>query len=223
MARPRAHNYDAKRKLILARAAELFAQHGYGGASITMIAEACGISKALLYHYYSDKEAVLFDILSEHLSHLIDVVERVDQDATSPQEALHAIAAALLEAYRDADAPHQVQIGALKLLPPEKQHPLKELERELVRHFAHAIARAVPGLEDGLLKPVTMALFGMLNWHYLWFREGRGLSRTDFARLVTELIVVGAPGAVQALTGTREAQRLRKVAGRTRRDGGGAR
>jgi AcrR family transcriptional regulator len=220
MARPRAHNYDDKRKLILMRAAELFAQHGYSGASITMIAQACGVSKTLLYHYYSDKEAVLFDILSEHLSHLVDVVEGVDTSAASPQEALYAITVALLEAYRDADAAHQVQISALKLLPPEKQDPLKELERELVRHFSQAIGRAVPNLPEGLLKPVTMALFGMLNWHYLWFREGRGLSRADYARLVAELIIAGTPSAASVIAAGGEAQAPRKVVGRPRRDGG---
>lgn len=224
MARPRAHNYDDKRKVILARAAELFAQHGYGGASVTMIAEACGISKALLYHYYSDKEAVLFDTLFEHLSYLVDVVEGVNTSRAAPQEALYALTAALLEAYRDADAAHQVQISALKLLPEDKQEPLKELERELVRHFSQAVARAVPDLREGLLKPVTMALFGMLNWHYLWFREGRGLSRADYARLVAELIVAGAARAALAVAAEGETEGLRKVAGTcARRDGGGGR
>jgi len=64
MARTRAQDYDAKRLVILHKSAELFAQYGYSGTSITMIADACGVSKALLYHYYPDKEAVLFDILS---------------------------------------------------------------------------------------------------------------------------------------------------------------
>jgi AcrR family transcriptional regulator len=198
MARPRAHDYDDKRRLILARAAELFAQRGYGGASITMIAEACGVSKALLYHYYSDKEAVLFDIIFAHLLHLVDVVETATKEGAEPREQLYAIAAALLEAYRDADAEHQVQINNLKLLRLEKQEQLKELERDLVRHFSRAIAHAVPGLNNDLLKPVTMSLFGMLNWHYLWFREGRGLSRSEYARLATELIIAGAPVAIAA-------------------------
>jgi AcrR family transcriptional regulator len=199
MARPRAHDYDDKRKLILERAAELFARRGYGGASITMIAEACSVSKALLYHYYHDKEAVLFDIISEHLLHLVDVVEEADDAGLEPREKLYAMTAALLDAYRNADAEHQVQINDLKLLPPDKQDMLKDLERDLVRHFSGAIAQAVPDLAEDLLKPVTMSLFGMLNWHYLWFREGRGLTRADYARLATELILKGAPAAAAAV------------------------
>ena len=144
MARTRAPDYDDKRQAILHRTAELFARHGFTGASITMIAEACGISKALLYHYYRDKDAVLFDILADHLSLLVTAVEAAAAAPASARERLHAIVAALLDAYRDADAEHQVQITSLKLLPPEQQDQLKEMERTLVRIFAEALAAAVP-------------------------------------------------------------------------------
>ena len=32
------------------------------------------------------------------------------------------------------------------------------------------------GRSKTLLKPVTMSLFGMLNWHYMWFRDGGTMS-----------------------------------------------
>ena len=54
MARPRANNYDDKRRAILDRSAELFSEYGYDRASMNRIAEACGVSKANLYHYYKD-------------------------------------------------------------------------------------------------------------------------------------------------------------------------
>lgn len=199
MARTRAQDYDAKRQVILQKSAKLFAQFGYSGTSIAMIAEACGVSKALLYHYYPDKEAVLFDILSSHLDELIASVEAA-VEAAPENGRIRAIACALLEAYRDADAEHQIQIANLKLLPADRQESLRALERRLVTLLADAIAAELPEIGRGpLLKPVTMSAFGMLNWHYLWFREGKGLSRNDYATLVTGLIKSGATGAVQEL------------------------
>ena len=50
-----------------------------------------------------------------------------------------------------------------------------------------------------MLKPVTMSAFGMLNWQYLWFRDGKGLTRADYARLVTGLIKTGAEEAVRGM------------------------
>ena len=170
------------------------------------------MSKALLYHYYSDKEAVLFDILRAHLEDLVAGVERAVRAPGDPAQRVHAIAAALLEAYRDADAEHQVQLANLKFLPPEKQEQLRDMERVLVAQFSNALAEALPAIGRGpLLKPLTMSAFGMLNWHYLWFREGRGMSRGDYARFVTQLILAGATEAVAtASAGVRVAKRPRR-------------
>ena len=194
MARPRAQDYSAKRDVILRRAADLFAQHGYSATSIAMIAGACGVSKALVYHYYPDKEALLYNLLRAHLEALINVVEAATGQGAS---RLHAMSEALLEAYRDADSQHQVQISSLKLLASERQEALRKLERRLVDLFADVLAEALPPLAASpLLKPVTLSLFGMLNWHYLWFREGKGLSRADYARLATSLLLNGAEAAL---------------------------
>jgi AcrR family transcriptional regulator len=186
--------------MILRQAAQLFARYGFAGTSITMIASACGVSKALLYHYYADKEEVLFDIISAHLKELVTAVEAAAVSTQAPGDRVQAIAAALLDSYRDADAEHQVQIANLKLLPRPQQEILRSQERRLVGLMSDALAEAVPAIGRGpLLKPITMSAFGMLNWHYLWFREGKGLSRDDYARLVTDLILSGAPAAVAAL------------------------
>jgi hypothetical protein len=74
------------------------------------------------------------------------------------------------------------------------------MERRLVAIVSDAIADAIPHVakKHHLLKPLTMSLFGMLNWHYLWFREGKGITREKYARMVTSLVLVGAEGAISA-------------------------
>ena len=201
MARTRANDYDKKRLGILSQSASLFAQHGFTGTSITMIAEACGVSKALMYHYYNSKDDVLFDLLADHLNHLIAAVEAASESASDGKERLFAICTALLEAYRGADAEHQVQISSLKLLPQAQQSVLKELERQLVVIFSNAIAATLPTVADrpDVLKPLTMSLFGMLNWHYLWFRDGKGMTREAYARMAAGLVLAGAEDAIASI------------------------
>jgi AcrR family transcriptional regulator len=143
MARTRASDYDDKRRSILDRSAELFSEHGYDRASMNRIAEACGVSKANLYHYYKDKNELLFDVIRFHLAELIEVVEAADDAGGPPRERLLRLIAALLEAYRDADAQHNVQINSMRFLPKERQAELKAMERELVALFAAATAFAV--------------------------------------------------------------------------------
>ena len=157
MARTRATDYDDKRRAILDRSAELFAEHGYDRASMSRIAEACGVSKANLYHYYKDKEELLFDVIRFHLEELLEVVEAADRPDLAPEARLKELVAALLEAYRDADAQHSVQINGLRLLPSDRQGELKTMERDLVRIFSDAVAGVAPQLKGTkLLKPVFL-------------------------------------------------------------------
>jgi TetR/AcrR family transcriptional regulator len=193
MARPRSADHDLKRRAILDRSSALFAQNGYDRTSMAEVASACGVSKALLYHYYVGKETLLFDILSVHLQELLDAANAVSQ-SMPPRERLRALVGALLDAYRDADPEHKIQINEMSKLPPDRQKILIGMERELVAIFAAAIADVLPaiGRSKSLLKPVTMSLFGMLNWHYMWFREDGTMSRSDYADLATTVLVEGA-------------------------------
>lgn len=200
MARPRAADHEDKRQAILARAAELFAAHGYDRASMAMIAQACGVSKALVYHYWPDKESILFDVLEAHLHELVEAARQANDRALPPRARLEALAAALLEAYRDADAVHRVQINCMPLLNEARQEALKALERALVAEVSDTLRDMSPLAQDRrLLKPLAMSFFAMLNWHYLWHNEAGPLSRLDYARLAASLVAEGMPAAARAI------------------------
>jgi TetR/AcrR family transcriptional regulator len=201
MARPRATDHFEKRAAILAQAADLFARHGYDRASLAMIAEAAHVSKPLVYHYWRDKEELLFDVLAQHLQQLVEVARAANEPARPARDRLETLAFALLDAYRDADAVHRVQIACLSLLSPERQGVLVSLERVLVSEAAGIIAAVHPRLakRPDLLKPLTMSFFAMLNWHYLWHREDGKLTRQDYGRMVATLIAEGTPAVARAL------------------------
>jgi TetR/AcrR family transcriptional regulator len=199
VARSRASDYFAKRQAILDRSAELFTTRGYDRASMRMIADAIGISKANLYHYYHDKETLLFDVLRFHLEELRTAARAANALKQSPEAKLRTLATALLDAYRGADAAHKLQISNMYLLPPERQEELKGIQREVVDIFENAIAEVAPALRGDrqLLRPITMSLFGMLNWHFLWFNPRGPISREDYATLATKLIIDGCRDLAQ--------------------------
>ena len=167
MARTIAKDHDEKRAALLKTAAGFFAENGYDRASMNELAKACGVSKALIYHYYESKDALLFDILHSHLTELLETVEALPP-AEKPQEGLLALTQAILAAYRDADAEHKVQINALGALPEESQRELRAIQRRLVAIMSDRIQATAPELFSGrpeLLRPVAMSAFGMLNWY----------------------------------------------------------
>ncbi|WP_424985725.1 TetR/AcrR family transcriptional regulator [Microbulbifer sp. S227A] len=182
MPRGVARDHDEKRAALRKGAARYFAQHGYDRASMTGAARECGVSKALIYHYYDSKEELLFDILMAHLSELSDNVEAARHDA------LPGLIHAILAAYADADAEHKLQLDALATLPPEMQKPLIDLQRGLVTIMSDALAAENPGLTGDRLRAATMSVFGILNWFYMWNRPGKGLSRAEYADLATDFV-----------------------------------
>lgn len=53
-----------KRQLIVQAALENFASHGYKGTSVDMIATDAGVSKGLMYNFFTNKEELLIEIMS---------------------------------------------------------------------------------------------------------------------------------------------------------------
>ena len=195
MARIRAADYSDKRNALLRVAARLFARDGFDRTSIADIAAAARVSKALLYHYYASKDALLFDIIHTHLTDLVGQIEAADDAALAPEAHVQRLIETALFAYRDADAMHKVQINELDKLAPGQRRLIRALERKLVAIVSRAAVRVNPALAGesaALLTPVTMSLFGILNWSYLWFHDDKPLSREAYARLVTRLFVDGA-------------------------------
>ncbi len=194
MPRGIARDHALRRASIRKAAAEYFARHGFDRASMAGAARAAGVSKALIYHYWTGKEDLLFEILETHLSDLVAVA-----DAAGGQ-GLRAMVQAILGAYRDADAAHKLQIDALGALPAERRAPLVALQRHLVAAMGAALS-AEGEVPADRLRPVTMAVFGMLNWFYVWHRPGAGIGREAYGDLVTDL-VLGGLGGIGALPQT---------------------
>lgn len=196
MPRGLARDHDDKRAAIRKRAARHFAAKGFDRSSMTALARACGVSKALIYHYYESKEDLLFDILETHLSGLQALVETVPVSDEAPGVELRALIHAILEAYRDADAEHQVQVTALSALPPDRRALLVDIQRRIVGRMSTALlATGAPGLDrPEALRPATMAVFGMLNWFYMWHRPGRDIGRRAYGDLVADMVLGGLPG-----------------------------
>ncbi len=180
MARGLARDHAEKRDAIRKGAAEYFAKNGFDRASMSGAAKACGVSKALLYHYYDSKESMLSDILKTHYDH---VVERAEQAAP---HGLRTLMAALLEAFEHADAEHKLQLETLHTLPDDLQQPVLSHQRTLVRLMSGALQQQRPDLAGDRLRAATMTVFGIINWVYQWHRPGKGLSRAEFAELAAD-------------------------------------
>jgi len=197
LARTIAKDHDQKRDQILQSAAKIFATEGFDRASMAQLAKECGISKANIYHYYDSKDAILFDILDSYLSGLRDLILATDVADLSPEDRLRRVIRDVLRAYQGSDYEHQVQLNALTALPEDQQNRMRAYQRDMVRYLSDCIADAAPQIFDGdraKLRAVTMSVFGMLNWYYMWNGGADGAARDAYATLVADLTLKGLPG-----------------------------
>jgi TetR/AcrR family transcriptional regulator len=193
MARPRASTYDDQLALILSRAAALFAGKGYSAATMNDVAAACALSKATLYHYVSDKRALLAAIAIVHVQRLERVVAAVKARQLAPAAELQALIEAFMTVYAGAQHEHRVLTEDVKFLGDDARRAVEDGQRRVVGAFKQAIAAAHPGLDPSLRTPLAMLLFGMINWTFTWMKPGGTLSHDTLAPIVAELFFGGLP------------------------------
>ena len=194
MARGRAAGYDDQREMILAKAARLFAQRGYPATSMNVVAQACGLSKATLYHYYRDKYALLVSIAEGHVTRLEALVDEIVAQRLAPADELRTLILRIVAEYAGAQDAQRVLTGDVRFLTDADRARIMATERRVVAGFARAIAAWQPAkAEAGLATPLTMLLFGMINWLFTWLKPDGGLSHEAIAPIVADLFTGGVP------------------------------
>ena len=192
MGRGRSTSYDGQRELILQQAAMLFARGGYPGTSMNEVARACGLSKATLYHYFRDKYELLVSIAEGHVSRLQAIVGEAAGDEPTPAGRMRLLIKRLVQEYAHAQDAHRVLTQDVKFLQPQDRARILDQEREVVNAFAQVVAALRPDLkEQALSKPLTMLLFGMINWLFTWLKPEGALDHDAIAPIVADLFLGG--------------------------------
>jgi len=78
---------EKSKERILDAAIKLFANEGYFSTSISKIAQEAGVSKGLMYNYFSSKEDLLNAIIENAMGHGNEITEQMLK-ANTPQEQL---------------------------------------------------------------------------------------------------------------------------------------
>ena len=197
MARPRSAAYDDQLELILQQSAALFAAQGYAATSMNQVAAACGVTKAALYHYVKDKHELLARVAEAHVRRLQAVVEAVQALDLPPEPRLRTLITRFVQVYAGAANEHRVLTEDVQLLADEARDRVLGIQRQVVGAFADTLAALRPELQAAELhKPLTMLLFGMINWMFTWFRPGEPLTHGQMAPMVADLFL-GGLGAVR--------------------------
>ena len=184
---------DRRRAAIIALAAKLFDEHGYANVSMEQIALAAGLAKPSLYHYFRGKDEILRGIHETFIDILLERHEQRKQLDLSP-------ALLVLGAMTDIYGLMETHRGHVRVFF-EHHRELPDSVREEIRvkrdRYQQQIRESIErGIEDGQFREVdpeaaTLAVFGICNWAYQWWRPGSGADPALTAQKMWDLVMRG--------------------------------
>jgi TetR/AcrR family transcriptional regulator len=180
--------HEAKREALLREAAAAFNRQGFHATSLDDIARNLGVTKAALYHYFPNKNALLQACFDKAMAVAFSSLESARRIGATGRDKLRLTLSGYLEQLIDELNCCVVLIEENALAPKERAKLVQDRDR-----FEHALRDLVrEGIDDGSIVPcdpklAIFAILGALNWVPKWFRESGPWSARQLTEAFTEL------------------------------------
>lgn len=176
---------------IISTAIQMFETNGYHGVTVNQIVEQSGTSKGGFYHHFKSKDELLYMIHDYFISYVLEKANEAIQIYSTPTERLRAIIQSFVRVF-DLYKPHiSVFYQESIYLKPEYEEIIKK-KRDEYRDIIFQV------LEDGIksgefrsnlsVKITGMAILGMVNWTYKWYKADGEKTIEEIAEIFIDLI-----------------------------------
>ena len=185
---------NARLRGILESAARVICQRGFEATSMQEIAQACGLTKAGLYHHVRTKDALLLAIMHYGMDLFEEVVLERVAGIADPLARLRATMTRNVELVTQGSSKEvTIILHEHQTLTGEAQREINERKKRYVRFLEGALREAIA---RGQIRPVdpTLAAFSLLGtvlWTYKWYRPDGRLSAQALADGMIELFFEG--------------------------------
>ncbi|KAB7760644.1 TetR family transcriptional regulator [Mycolicibacterium mucogenicum] len=159
---------------MLAVAAKLFAARGYHGTRMDDVADAVGLNKATVYHYYASKSLILWDIYKSTADFTVDALH--DDPTASARETIFNFTRRLLTGIASdlESAAVYFQEGPYitEWFTEEQVAYIRKAETTVYEHVRDVIDRGIASGEFNDCDSHVLALgyIGMTLGAYRWLR-----------------------------------------------------
>lgn len=182
-----------RRTAIIGGAAELFDSRGFHASSMEDIAEAVGLRKPSLYHYFKSKDEILYLIHDEFIELLLSRHQRRLEMGLEPRALLLEAMGDILELMETHRGHVRVFFEAHRELSKEKHDAIVEKRTRYQKAITEVLERMV---STGELRPLradlaAQGIFGMCTWAYQWYRPDGPLRPRDIAYFFWDAILNG--------------------------------
>jgi len=181
---------------LLMKAAGLIAEKGFAAMSMRDLQASLGVSLAGLYHYFSSKDDLLFQLQHRTFSALFKQQQRIAAEPGTPEERLRRLLTGHLHFYAAHTAELKSCTFELESLRGKPYKIVEEIRREYYRLMTSVLAEVVggpdaPREETREIRHLTLFVFGMLNWAYTWYDRSRHGTAEEISREMWEFVLNG--------------------------------
>jgi AcrR family transcriptional regulator len=182
------------REKLLRSAVDLFYKKGYADTSIRQIGAKAGITTSLVYHYFKNKEDMLFEILQNISKQLCAALKEVEERTTDPMECLREmiVVHTAIELDRNKKA-SKILVEEVYWIRGKKKKIITEKQREIYDLYMQKLEELQEKdlLGDVDLTVLNFSIFGIINWFFRWYREGGRLSKEEVADNIWKIVFHG--------------------------------
>jgi len=185
---------DTRYREILERAARLIQESGYEATSMQEIAEACGLTKAGLYHHIKTKEALLLAIMHYGMDLFDEMVLAKVGDIADPVARLReTMARNIALIIQGSSKEVTIILHEHQTLTGTSAQEINTRKKRYVRFLEAGFREAG---ERGQIRPVdpTLAAFSFLGtvlWTYKWYRQDGKLTPSQLSDGMIDLFFEG--------------------------------
>ena len=189
---------------ILETAAQCFMEQGFSATSIDDVARRLGATKGRIYHYYSSKTDLFFDVHREGMERLFRAVEpsmEIEGTGVARLRAMltaHAMAMMTNAAF-EAVVVQGVHMHRMAATTPDQRRTLDDLIA-IRRRFENLFKQVLQeGVADGSIRDIDIsisakAMLGAVNWLSVWYRPAPGETEADRQVLAERIVTTQIDG-----------------------------
>lgn len=174
------------------------AEQGYHHTSMRDVARAADHSLAGLYHYFESKEDLLFRIQERVFASLLAEQRRSLAAASSREEQLALLVRNHLSFFTRHAAELKVCTFELQSLGGSAYRRIEKIRRDYYRLAAEVtgglMSRRRRGVGPDDVRHVTLLVFGMVNWIFMWFDPARDGPVDKLGDEIVRLVLHGVYG-----------------------------
>jgi AcrR family transcriptional regulator len=174
-----------RRQQLLEVAGEMFAEHGYHGASMEQLADAAGVSKPVLYQHFSSKQDLYLAVVRDAVTEMEAVVRKALEGTEDNRARIHSSIAAYFDFVQTRR--FQLLFGSGELADAAVREEVDGAERRIAAAIGTLIASDA-GLSGPAARYLASAVRGLAMEGARWWVEHPGVDRDEAVDLLARLV-----------------------------------